>query len=309
MIKNEIIIWLLKGDVAIQYQVQRDLLGTERKDLQDRIETEGWGKKFLVRKNSNGHWGHGFYQPKWISSHYTLLDLLNLGISPKCARVKDTLKLILDTRKSSDGGINPAVTNENSDVCVNGMALNYFSYFRTNESDLKSIVDFILSEQMDDGGFNCYSNYYGARHSSLHTTLSILEGIWQYRINKYSYRLEDLQKAERESIEFILRHRLFKSDKTGEIINKKFLTLSWPSRWFYDVLRALDYFRCAKFAYDERMQDAIEVMLKKRTKEGLWNLQANHPGQFHFHMEEVGKPSRWNTLRALRVLKHYKIEC
>ena len=118
--------------------------------------------------------------------------------------------------------------------------------------------------------------------------------------------MQELLKAEKESIEFILQHRLFKSDKTDKIIHKQFITLSWPSRWRYDILRCLDYFYFANVAYDERMQDAIDVILNKRTKEGLWKLQARHPGKAHFQMEPAGKPSRWNTLRALRILKKYE---
>ena len=307
MIEKEIISWLLEGDISIQYQVYRDLFGEERIDLQNRIEKEGWGKRFLTLRNNNGHWGRGFYQPKWTSTHYTILDLMNLGISKKCKSIIDTLEIVLRTRKSDDGGINPAATIANSDVCINGMALNYFSYFGMHEKDLESVVDFVLSEQMTDGGFNCRSNRSGARHSSLHTTLSVLEGILEYKRNNYRYRTAELTKAERESIGFILQHRLFRSDKTGEVIHRQFLNLTWPSRWRYDILRSLDYFRSAGIPYDERMQDALDVILKKRTKEGLWKLQVNHAGNFHFHMEEVGKPSRWNTLRALRVLKHFKV--
>ncbi|MFC2098426.1 hypothetical protein ACFLTA_07860 [Bacteroidota bacterium] len=311
MTDQEIIKWLLGGDVSIQYQVYRDLLSEERVDLKDRIESEGWGKRYLAARNSNGHWGRGFYQPKWISSHYTLLDLRNICISEKCLPVQETLGIIMKENKGPDGGINPSITRHNSDVCINGMALNYYSYFRWKEKDLKSIVDFILTQHMADGGFNCHSNWISARHfprhSSLHTTLSILEGIQEYRQNHYSYRLDDLGKVEKQSIEFILQHRLFKSDKTGEIIKRDFLKLTWPSRWKYDILKALDYFRAAGFNYDKRMDDAIAVILKKRNKEGTWNLQANHPGATHFEMEKPGKPSSWNTLRALRVLRHFNI--
>ena len=113
--------------------------------------------------------------------------------------------------------------------------------------------------------------------------------------------------AENESREFILEHRLFKSDKTGEIIDKRMLNFTYPSRWRYDIYRALDYFQLAMVKYDERMSDSIEILLKKRTKENNWKLQALHPGQIHFPMEDIGKPSRWNTLRALRILKHLDI--
>jgi hypothetical protein len=187
------------------------------------------------------------------------------------------------------------------------MFLNYACYFKTEEKTLQSIIDFILNQRMSDGGFNCMFNRFDAKHSSLHSTLSVLEGITEYKNNGFKYRLNELLKTRQSSIEFILAHKLFISDRTGEIINKDFLKLSFPGRWRYDILRALDYFQYARQPWDERMEPAVGILLKKRNKDSTWNLQANHPGQFHFHMEKVGEPSRWNTLRALRVLKYYKI--
>ncbi len=307
IIKDEILTWLLDGDVSIQYQVNRDLLNKNRIYLQNRISKEGWGYNYLSKQNSNGHWGIAFYQPKWTSTHYTLLDLKNLSIFPNINEVKQTLKMILQENKSEDGGIFPIGTKKVCDVCINGMFLNYACYFKTNEDKLKSLVDFILSQQMEDGGFNCHLNRVGAVHSSLHTTLCVLEGILEYKKNNYEYRLNELNKIELESREFILQHRLYKSDKTGKVIKNQFLKLSYPSRWYYDILRALDYFHFAEVSYDERMQDAIEIIIKKRKSNETWLLQSKHPGKTHFEMEKAGGQSRWNTLRALRVLKYYNM--
>ncbi len=185
------------------------------------------------------------------------------------------------------------------------MFLNYASYFGTKEDDLKSIVDFLLTEHMMDGGFNCNSNGVGAVHSSLHSTISVLEGILEYAKNGNRYRLEELQEAAVEARTFLLQHRLFRSDRTGKIIDQKMLMLSYPSRWRYDILRALDYFQFAGISYDPRMQDALEILGTKQRKDGKWPVQAKHPGQTHFDMEKTGGPSRWNTLRAMRVLKHF----
>jgi hypothetical protein len=304
---DEIINWLLKGDVSIQYQVHRDLLSVHREDLRKRIATEGWGYKYLSLRKENGHWGIKFYQPKWTSTHYTLLDLKNLGISPDNPDIKRTITMLLEQEKGADSGINPSPNIEESDVCLNGMFLNFASYFLGDERSLRSIVDFILLQRMNDGGFNCRFNRSGAKHSSLHSTLSVLEGILEYTLNGYNYRLKELKEAETTSREFILNHKLFISDRTGEIINKDFLRLSYPSRWRYDILKALDYFRLSDIPFDKRMEPAIDVLIKKKKKNQYWALQANHPGQIHFEMEEVGKASRWNTLRAFRVLKHFNI--
>ena len=299
--------WLLRGDFAIQYQVYRDLLNEKKPELQKKITTKGWGARFLSKRNDAGHWGRSFYQPKWTSTHYTLMDLRNLCISRGNQKIAETLKQVLQTQKGEDGGINPAKTVKNSDVCVTGMALNYFSYFRVAESELHSIIDFLLTEHMPDGGFNCESNQSGAKHSSLHSTLSVLEGIREYTNAGHTYRLKELHKAESAAQEFILQHRLFLSDRTGEIINPGFLKFSYPTRWKYDVLRALDYFQHARVEKDERMNEAFDLLLKKRMKNGEWPLQAKHPGETHFDMETPGQASRWNTLRALRVMKHFEL--
>lgn len=304
MVSEQIIKWLLDGDIAIQYQVHRDLLSLQRDDLQLRIGTEGWGAQFLGYQKSNGHWGRSFYQPKWTSSHYTLLDLKNLYVSPDIGQIRKTVALILKYERGRDGGIHPSGSANNSDVCINGMFLNYASYFGAAEESLKPVIDFILSQRMPDGGFNCRLNRSGAKHSSLHTTLCVVEGIREFYRNAYSYRINDLLEAEHTSVEFIMKHQLFMSDRTGEIIHPGFLKLAYPGRWRYDILRALDYMRLADIPYNDRMKPAIHHILKKRRKDGTWS-SSGHPGQTHFEMEKSGQPSRWNTLRAMRVLNYF----
>ncbi len=308
MSENKLINWILEGDVSIQYQVNRDLLDSDLPELQNQIEKEGWGFQLLSAQKLEGHWGQRFYQPKWISTNYSLLDLKNLQIIPECKTIKNEIIRVAKIHKAPDGGINPIGQKQVSDGCINGMYLNYATYFRIDQEYLITIVDCILKELMPDGGFNCLSNQSGAVHSSLHTTITILEGILEYSKNGYLYRLEDLLDAAESSREFILQHRLYKSDHTGEIIDKRFTMLSYPSRWRYDILRALDYFQIARIDYDPRMQDAIDILMKKRRKDGKWPVQARHLGQTHFEMEKTGGPSRWNTLRVLRVLKHFNVD-
>jgi hypothetical protein len=297
--------WLLSGDVSIQYQVRRDLLGKDDPGLQARIAKEGWGARFLACRNQDGSWGQRFYQPKWTSSHYTLLDLRMLELSPDNALARESIHKIATEEKIGDGGIGPARTIKLSDVCVNGMFLNYASYFGEPEESLRSIVDYILGERMADGGFNCARLRPGATHSSLHSTLSVLEGIREYAANGYRYRLAELQDATRTGHEFILTHRLFRSRRTGEIINSDMLRFVVPPRWKYNILRALDYFRTTRTPWDERMSDALDKVVSRRRPDGRWALAAGHPGLVHFAMERAGHPSRWNTLLALRVLGAY----
>lgn len=142
-------------------------------------------------------------------------------------------------------------------------------------------------------------------HSSLFTTISVLEGILEYKNNGYSNRLPELEKIKARAREFILQHRLYRSDRTGETINKRMLMLSYPYRWYYNILRALDYFQIAGVRYDTRMANVLEVLRAKRRVDKKWPLQNRHPGQTHFELEKTAGPSRWNTLRALRVLTRY----
>ena len=305
---NNVIDWLLEGDVSIQYLTKKYLLNAgldELQRLKKRIALEGWGRKFLDARNENGHWGVDFYLPKWISSHYTLLDLRHLEIEP-VNPIMETIGLILQQSKAPDGSITESKRKNSGDLCVNGMFLNYASFFGIPEDQLKSIVDYILENQMPDGGFNCELNRKNPIHSSMHTTISVLEGIWEYIKTGYQYRLDELTKAKSNAEVFLLKHQLYKSCTSGEIIDKKWTMLSFPSRWRYDILRALVYFADSGFKYDPRMDAAIELLISKRRKDSTWPVQAKHSGQVHFDMEKTGSPSRFNTIRALRVLKAYR---
>jgi hypothetical protein len=300
-----VIDWLCDGDVSIQYQTHRDLLHRTIPELQERIAGEGWGAEFLNARGPSGFWGLAFYQPKWTSTHYTLLDLKMLAISPEHPAIREIVHRVTRNEVGADGGINPAGSVTVSDICINGMFLNYACYFREPAEFLTTVVDFVVDQQLPDGGFNCRKNRSGARHSSLHSTISVLEGIAEYARNGYQYRASELEAAAAQSREFILQHRFFKSDRTGEVIRDEFLKLSYPPRWKYNVLRALDHFQDVNAPWDERMRDAVDVITGKRRPDGRWPLQAAQPGATHFQMEESRGPSRWNTLIALRVLQAY----
>ncbi|RVT80697.1 hypothetical protein DXV76_20765 [Rhodobacteraceae bacterium CCMM004] len=283
----------------------RDLVGEDRPELQKRISREGWGRRYLDCRNPDGGWGDAFYKPNWTSTHYTLLELKRLQIAPTTNGLLETIVQIAESHISGDGGLGYTVGCTKSDVCINGMFLNYACYFGISETLTKSIIDFLLTAVMDDGGFNCRSNRSGARHSSLHSTLSVLEGILEYQRAGHGYRSGDLRQAVASSQEFILNHRLFKSDRTGKVINLDFLEMPYPQRWRYSALRALDYFRDAGVPLDRRMSDALDEVSARRRPDGKWPRYAAIPGKVHFVMEPPRRPSRWNTLIALRVAKAY----
>ncbi|HEY0742042.1 MAG TPA: prenyltransferase/squalene oxidase repeat-containing protein [Chryseosolibacter sp.] len=308
-VESGLIDWVMTGDVAIQYQVSRDLLHAPKSltdKTQKQIAVRGWGARFLGKQKSNGHWGITFYQPKWTSTHYTLLDLKTIGLANDNPNAQKAVEMVMNEPSGETGGINLARSLKGSDVCVNGMILNYASYFLPAHQRLKEIVDYLLQIQMADGGWNCRYADAHTTHSSMHSTLSVLEGLLSYRKASRTYRLQDIKDAEKKAVEFLLRHKLYQSHRTGKIIDQRYLRLSFPGRWRYDILRCLDYLQEAKIEYDPRMRMALDILYEKQDEKGKWPLQERHKGLVHFHMERLGQPSRWNTLRALRVLKHFK---
>jgi hypothetical protein len=179
-------------------------------------------------------------------------------------------------------------------------------YAKIKSDKIFEIIDYLIARHYQDGGWNCEWEK-GDRHSSMHTTLSVLEAIRDYRINGYTYRLETLLAKIPDALEFILKHKLYMSHRTGEIMDKKMLLLSYPGRWKYDILRCLDYFQSIATEYDTRLDPAIDIIINKR-RNNKWPLQQKYSGLIHFDMEKPGHESRWNTLRALRVLKKYRHE-
>jgi hypothetical protein len=297
--------WLLRGDPSIRWQVKKDLLRHHEEQWQQdryRIASEGWGKGLLQKRAEDGRWGGGLYTPKWISTHYSLMLLKRLGLPQDNHLACESTRLILSKGLFRDGGINLFASLNHSETCVTGMVLSLCSYFDIRENEFESLVDFLLDQQMEDGGWNCRS-FLGDRHSSVHTTISVLEGLWEYE-KKFSARKKYVNVARLKAHEFLLVHHLYKSDKTGRIIDPKWTRLSFPPRWRYDILRALDYFRECNAEKDSRMLDSIGILHSKE-KNGQWPLQSKHAGRVFFDMERTGQASRWNTLRASRVLKWF----
>lgn len=302
--------WLLDGDPAIRWQVMRDLINADEPEVraeQACVTETGWGRDLLSRQDPNGMWGGGLYSPKWVSTTYTLLLLRRLGLPSDNPQAHKGCELLLDRGFYLDGGINYSQKSyAYSETCITGLVLSILAYFRFPDERLEQLVDHLLAQQMGDDGWNCRS-YHGDTHSSFHTTISALEGLREFEKTSV-YRLADVRAAQQTGREFLLIHQLYKSDRTGAIIHPAMTRFSFPPRWHYDVLRALDYFQEARAEKDPRLVDAIDLLIKKRRKDGRWPLQNRYPGRVFFDMEQPGKPSRWNTLRALRVLKWWDLE-
>jgi hypothetical protein len=293
--------WLLEGDPSIRWQVLRDLTGAADATVErERRKTarDGWGAQLLARQTPDGMWGGGMYSPKWISTTYTMLLLRDLGLPPSNRQAQRACSLLLDEGFHRDGGIGYGWDRE---TCVTGMVLSILSYFEYDDDRLDAVADHLLREQMPDGGWNCRRRF-GATHSSVHTTISVLEGLlWYERHRRRKARA--VRDAQTDGREFLLAHRMFRSHRTGEVIKPVFLRFAFPPRWHYDVLRGLDYFQAVNAPRDPRLAEAIEVVRQNRRPDGRWNLQHEFKAKTFFQLERVGAPSRWNTLRALRVVK------
>ncbi len=295
------IAWLLDGDISIQYMTHLYLLGSGQdvlQPLQGRISSEGFGSRFLSCRNESGHWGRHYYQPKWTSTHYTLLDLYELYIAQDCPACRGMVLRAFDECMDEDGSVNFAKTKLPPDICINGMVLCYAAYFCADEPRLTRLVDFLLSVRLPDGG---YTWDWESQAGDAHTTICVLEGFAEYLKASMAHRRDEVQSAISEGIEFLFRNGLFMAD--ADVRYKK---LSYPYRYRYDVLRALDFFAKANILYDDRMAPALQWLKSKRKADGLWYLENMHRGNVHFDMEEVRKPSRFLTLKALNVLRQYE---
>ena len=303
--------WLLDSDPAIRWQALRDLTDASPAAIaaeRARIPREGLGAEILARQQSDGSWRRAD-TPAWASTLVTLLLLRATGIDPADAAVQAAVaRLEAGLRWNDQGGcweLRPPETGGNTffegeeEPCINGGALALGAYFgRPTES----LARRLLSEQLDDGGWNCEAP--GSTRSSFHTTICALEGLLEYEraVGVEPQLASQIAAARRRGEEYLLRRGLFRRLSTGEVANAEFLELAFPPRYHYDILRALDYFRAAGIQPDQRMSEAVDIIASKQ-QSGRWLLDRAYDEALALPFgESVGGPSRWNTLRALRVL-------
>lgn len=296
--------WLLEGDPSIRWQALRDLTLATPDDIATEralVATTGWGSKLLALQDSDGKWGGGHYGPKWISTTYTLRLLHYLGLDTSHPAARRGMDRLFERAEWYDGGVGYFVTVE-AETCVTGMTLSLASYFGGFDGYREPMAKWLLSQQLDDGGWNCMTRL-GSIRSSFNTTILVLEGLLEFERTRPAGLIRAIRSARRRGEDYLLDRHLMRSLSTGEIINPSWTRFSFPPRWHYDVLRGLDYLQNAGVRPDGRSDEAIELLLSKGTKDGRWKLQNHHSGLEHFKMETTGQPSRWNTMRALRVLR------
>ncbi|MFR9778707.1 hypothetical protein ACL02O_22000 [Micromonospora sp. MS34] len=305
--------WLLDSDPSVRWQVLRDLEGAPAEVVaaeRARVATEGWGARLLTVQGVDGQWAGGAYFPAgsgpaedgsqpWTATAYSLLLLRELGVDPRDRRVRRAVALVREHCRWEEGG-QPFFAGE-VEPCINGMTVALGAYFG---QDVAGVVDRLLGEQLADGGWNCWAAY-GSVRSSFATTINVLEGLLAHE--RATGGTAEAVAARRRGEQYLLERRLFRRRSTGEVVDPAWLSFSFPTRWHYDVLRALEYFRAAGEPADPRVDEAVGLLRDKRRPDGRWLLEHTHPGDVHFAMEDGdGWPSRWNTLRALRVLRWHE---
>jgi hypothetical protein len=292
--------WLLDSDPAIRWQVMKDLTDEAPERIaaeRSRIATEGWGAKLLGRQSPAGKWGGAKEDTRLLITFYSVVVLMDLGLDPASKEARKMVNRVDKLRfKWHD---NRPFFHGETEPCINGRILALGAYFKEpNDALARQLVD----EQLDDGGWNCEAPK--SRRSSFHTTICVLEGLLDYE--RAGGKSAAVAKARKKAETYLLERRMFRSLRTGEVVDKRWLRFSFPTFWHYDVLRGLDYLRNAGIKADRRVRDAIEIVAERRHQNGRWPLNLLHPEFVPLEMETgVGRASRWNTLRALRVLVWY----
>lgn len=295
-------------DPGIRWQEMRDLTDAASQDVSAepaRVEHEGWGARLLASQGADGLWDGGACFPAsyrggepgqpWTATMHTLQTLQLLGLDPRSESARRAIELVVENGRWEHAGQH--YFDGEVEPCINGRTIETGAYFGV---DVTAIADRLPEEGLADGGWNCEAEN-GSVRSSFDTTINVLEGLAEFE--RATGGSPVVSEARRAGEEYLLERRLFRRQSTGGVVDPAYLELAFPYYWHYDVLRALDHFRRTGAAPDDRMSEAVEVVRSKRQPDGRWLLERIHPGRVHFHLEDrEGAPSRWNTLRALRVL-------
>ncbi len=308
-----VIDWLLEGDPAIRWQVMRDIEDASPREVEaerGRVEREGWGARLLAMADPDGLWAGGACFPAsyrgdepgqpWTATMHTLQTLQILGLVPSSESARRAIALVEqngrwdhDGQRYFEGEVEP---------CINGRTVETGAYFGI---DVARIVDRLLQERLADGGWNCEAEN-GSVVSSIDTTINVLDGLLEFE--QATGGSDEVRAARLTGEEYLLERSLFRRKSTGEVADAGFLDFAFPYYWRYDLLRVLDYFRRSGSKPDGRMEEAIDIVRSKQQPDGRWLLDRIHLGRVHFHLEApVGSPSRWNTLRGLRVLDWWEL--
>ncbi len=305
--------WLLDSDPSIRWQAMQDLLRAPAQDVaaeRARVAREGAGARLLALQGADGAWAGEAWNPGWNSTMHALSLLREMGLDPAGEEARRAIDMVRERVRwrgwDWDGAWhgreyvgNPFFAGE-VEPCINGQVGASGAYFG---QDIQRILDRLLAEQLSDGGWNWEAEN-GSTRSSFNTTICVLEALLEYE--RAGGNRAGVREARLRGQEYLLERRLFRRKTTGEVIDPAWLRFSFPTWWHYDVLRGLEYLRRAAVTPDQRVAEAIDLVESKRVADGRWLLEKQHPGTMPVELDEgEGRPSRWNTLRALRVLDWY----
>ncbi len=310
---GSVIDWLLDSDPSIRWQTMRDLVGAPAEQAaaeRARVATDGAGARLLALQGTDGRWGGAAWNRGWDSTMHVLMLLRDLGLDPASDPARRAVGLVRDrvTWKGSgppECDANPFFAGE-LEPCLNGQVAAIGAYFG---QDVRGLIDRLLREQLPDGGWNCEAEN-GSVRSSFNTTICVLEALLEHELTGAAN--PRVTGARLRGQEYLLERRLFRRLSTGEVIRDRkaggadWTRFAFPTWWHYDVLRGLEYLRRAGVTPDERVSEAIQLVESKADSDGRWSLEIRHPSRMPVEIDEgEGRPSRWNTLRALRVLNWY----
>jgi len=309
-----VIDWLLDSDPSIRWQVMRDLTGAPAGDVaaeRAQVAREGLGAQLLALQTEDGRWGGAAWNRGWNSTMHVLMLLRHLGLDPESDQARRAISLVHD--RVTWEGCGPHECQANAffegevEPCINGQVAAIGAYFG---QDVRRIVERLLAGQLSDGGWNCEAPSRSTR-SSFNTTICVLEALLEYE--RAGGGTHEVAEARLRGQKYLLERRLFRRVSTGEVIERDrksgadWRRFAFPAWWHYDVLRGLEYLRSAGVTPDERVPEAIDVVLSRRDTGGRWPLDTRYPGAMPVEIDQgEGRPSRWNTLRALRVLRWYE---
>jgi len=314
--------WLLDSDPSIRWQVMQDLIGAPGEEVaaeRAKVATQGWGAQLLALQGADGSWAGAAWNRGWDSTMHVLSLLREMGLDPASAEARHAVDMVRDgvrwrgwdwdgTWRGQDFEGNPFFAGE-VEPCINGQVAASGAYFG---QDIQRILDRLLGEQLPDGGWNCEAEN-GSTRSSFNTTICVLEALLEYELA--GGNRSEVTEARLRGQQYILERRLFRRLSTGEVIERDrkgesvWTRFAFPMWWHYDVLRGLEYLRKAGARPDERVTEAIELVESKRDGDGRWPLEVRYPGTMPVEIDDgEGRPSRWITLRALRVLDWYSTQ-
>lgn len=284
--ESDVRAWLLEGDPAVRWRVLDDPAEAARDRA--RIATTGWGARLLAEQDEEGTWAGAIYSPKWTSTTYTLLHLMWLGLEPGHPAALRGCERLWEWQSRW----------RVPETCVVSMLVRLTGYFGYDAARLEQVVADLLDQQLDDGGWNCQTRTERTKHGSFHTSIQALEALHQYAL---SGGRQPTGEAQHRGREFFLRHRLYRSHRTGEVAVRSSTRFPAFPEWHFDVLRGLEHFATVGARRDDALDDAVDLLRRARRRDGRWSTYAQYPGRQWFTLETPG-PSRWNTARALRVL-------